>query len=73
MREVYRPDIRHHGIQKERIVMSSQFIVAVYRDKGISIQYHSFTDMLEACRKASQLKGERWVRKVELSVIIHTW
>lgn len=53
--------------------MTPQFILAVYRDKGISIQYHNFSDMLEACRKASQLKGERWVRKVELSVIIHTW
>lgn len=53
--------------------MTTQFILTVYREKGTDIQHHNYTDMLEACRKAAQLKGERWVRKVELSVIIHTW
>jgi hypothetical protein len=53
--------------------MNINFILTVYRDKGTAMQHHNFTDLVEATRKADQLKGERWVTKIEMSVIIHTW
>lgn len=56
--------------------MTPNFVLSVYRQHSngeLRMQHFNFTDMLEACRKASALKAERWVRKVELSVIIHTW
>lgn len=57
--------------------MNINFILTVYREahsgSPIKTQYHNFDDMIKATAKADQLKSDRWVRKIELSVIIHTW
>lgn len=53
--------------------MNINYILTVYREKGQPIQHHNFDDMLKACGKADALRSERWVSKVELSVIIHVW
>lgn len=53
--------------------MNINYILTVYREKGIPLQHHNFDDLVLAMRKADQLKSERWIAKVELSVIIHTW
>lgn len=68
------PDIRrpenyqHHGEN-----MNITYVLTVFREKGTALQHHNYDDLVQAMRKADQLKSERWVAKVELSVIIHTW
>lgn len=53
--------------------MTITYVLTVFREKGTALQHHNYDDLVLAMRKADQLKGERWVAKVELSVIIHTW
>lgn len=53
--------------------MNITYVLTVFREKGTALQHHNFDDLLKACAKAQALRGERWVAKVELSVIIHTW
>lgn len=53
--------------------MNINYVLTVYRERGVPIQHHNFDDLLKACAKADQLKGERWIAKVELSICIHTW
>lgn len=49
------------------------YIVRVYRTQGNTVQAYNFSDLDDAVKKAQTVKTERFVHKVELSVILQEW
>lgn len=52
--------------------MTANYIITVfYQDQ--KVRNWNETDLLTATKRAETFKGDRFVRKVELSVILHVW
>lgn len=49
------------------------YVVTVYPTMGTLVQRYNFNSIVEATQWAEKAKGNSQFRKLELSVILHTW